>query len=126
MNKRLLTLVLLFASVIGVRAAAPSFSSVLDSYYEEYLALYPVDAATYGDSDTRYEAVWPIEIGTEHRAKVGAMCEKYLAKLAGYDRAALTPSEQLSYDTLKWSLTARADQNRQIMYLLPVNQFWSP
>jgi uncharacterized protein (DUF885 family) len=96
---------------------------MLDAYYEEYLALYPIDAAEYGDSDSRYEAVWPDNKSTDYRAKVTAMCTKYLAALDGYDRAALTPSEQLSYDTLKWSLTARRDQANQILRLLPVNQF---
>ncbi len=124
MSKRLLALVLLFLTTLGVRAET-GFSAVLDAYYEDYLALYPIDAVGYGDSDTRYEAVWPIEIGAEHRAKVAAMCRKYLAELARFDRAALTPSEQLSYDTLKWSLVARAEKGRQFFYLLPVDQFGS-
>jgi uncharacterized protein (DUF885 family) len=124
MTKRLLALVLLFASVLGVQAGT-SFPAMLDAYYEEYLALFPIDAVGYGDSDTRYEAVWPVEIGAEHRAKVAAMCRKYLTELAGFDRATLTPSEQLSYDTLKWSLTARAELGLQPLHLLPVNQFSS-
>ncbi len=69
MRKRLLFLVLFAASVVGLRAATP-FPAMLDAYYEKYLALFPIDAAVYGDSDTRYEAVWPIEISAEHRAKV--------------------------------------------------------
>ena len=124
MSKRLLVLVLLFASALGLRAV-PNFPAMLDAYYEEYLALFPIDAAGFGDSDPRYEAVWPDDIGAEHRAKVVALCTKYLAALEGYDRAALAPSEQLSYDTLKWSLTARRDMAGQIFHLLPVNQFSS-
>jgi uncharacterized protein (DUF885 family) len=106
--------------------AAPSFPALLDAYYEEYLALYPIDAAGFGDSDRRYEAVWPVEIGAEHRAKVAAMCDKYLAELTQVDRAALSLTDQLSYDTLKWSLTARREQGRQFFYLTPVNQFSCP
>lgn len=124
MTSRLLALVLLLVSAAGLRAA-PSFPAMLDAYYEEYLALFPIDAAVYGDSDPRYEAVWPNDISAEHRAKVAAMCTRYLAALDGYDRAALTPGEQLSYDTLKWSLTARRDLGAQLYHLLPVNQFSS-
>jgi len=124
MPKRTLALVLFLISVLGLRAA-PSFPAMLDAYYEEYLALFPIDAAVYGDSDRRYEAVWPNDISAEHRARVATMCTKYLAALDGYDRAALPPSEQLSYDTLKWSLTARRDLAGQMYHLLPVNQFSS-
>lgn len=106
--------------------AAVRFPEALNSYYEEYQALFPIDAAVYGDNDTRYDAVWPNEISAAHRAKVAAMCDKYLAILDTYDRAALSPTEQLSYDTLKWSLTARRDLGRQFFHLLPVNQFSCP
>ncbi len=124
MFKRLfLPLCLILAATLR---AAPPFAAVLDAYYEEYLALFPIDAATYGDNDPRYEMVWPNDISAEHRAKVMVMCNKYLAALAGYDRAALNPSEQLSHDTLKWSLVARRELGAQIFHLLPVNQFSSP
>ena len=123
LQRLLLTLCLLSATTLR---AAPSFPAMLDAYYEEYLALFPVTAAEYGDSDTRYEAVWPNDISAEHRAKVAAMCDKYLAALATYDRAKLSPTEQLSYDTLKWSLTARRELGTHFFHLLPVSQFSSP
>ncbi len=123
LKRILLTLCLLSAA--AARAAMP-FPALLDAYYEEYAALYPIDAAGFGDSDRRYEAVWPVEIGAEHRGKVAAMCDKYLGELARVDRAGLSPTEQLSYDTLKWSLTARREQGRHFFHLLPVNQFSCP
>jgi len=123
LKRLLLSLGLIFAAT--VHAATP-FAAMLDAYYEEYLALFPLDAATYGDNDPRHEAIWPNDLSAGHRAQVAAMCDKYLAALAGYDRAALNPSEQLSYDTLKWNLTARRDLLAQIFHLLPVNQFSSP
>jgi uncharacterized protein (DUF885 family) len=127
MLKSLGSALLLLSLCIGLRAADPAaFGAMLDRYYEEYLALFPIDAATYGDTDPRYEAVWPNDIGTEHRAKVAAMCTKYLAALAGFDRAALAPSEQLSYDTLGWSLNARRELGAHLFHLLPVNQHGSP
>src|SRR5690349_24181399 len=102
--------------------AATSFPDVLAAYYEDYLALFPVDAAVNGDNDPRYEAVWPVEIGAEHRAKVAAMANKYLAALGQFDRARLSTTDQLSYDTLKWILTMRLEGTKQIYALLPVNQ----
>jgi uncharacterized protein (DUF885 family) len=125
MRHRLLVVTLLLSSIAGLRADA-GFPALLDAYYDEYLALYPIEAAMYGDSDPRYEAVWPNEGSAEHRARVIAMCAKYLGALGDYDRATLTPSQQLSYDTLHWSLTARRDLAGGMYHLLPVNQFTAP
>lgn len=124
MLKRIL-LVLCLMSAVAARAAT-AFPAMLDAYYEEYLALFPIDAAINGDNDPRYEAVWPIEIGAEHRSKVAAMATKYLAELAKFDRAKLSATDQLSYDSLKWLLERRLEGTKQIYALLPVNQFSCP
>jgi uncharacterized protein (DUF885 family) len=127
MLKRLLLSLCLFAAgaAHATNELSP-FKAMLDAYYEDYLALFPIDAAGFGDSDPRYEAVWPVEIGAEHRAKVAALCDRYLAALATHDRAKLSPTDQLSYDTLKWSLTARRELSSHFFHLLPVNQFSCP
>ncbi len=124
MLKRIL-LVLCLMSAVAARAAT-ALPAMLDAYYEEYLALFPIDAAINGDNDPRYEAVWPIEIGAEHRSKVAAMATKYLAELAKFDRAKLSATDQLSYDSLKWLLERRLEGTKQIYALLPVNQFSCP
>lgn len=124
MFKRLL-LSLFLVSTVALRATTP-FGGLLERYYEDYLALYPIEAAVYGDNDPRYEAVWPNDISAEHRAKVAALCTKYLGELARHDRAQLSASDQLSYDTLKWSLTARRELGDHFFHLTPVNQFSSP
>ena len=126
LKRLLLPLFLAAASVVHATSVVTHFHGLLDRYYEDYLALYPIDAAVFGDNDARYEAVWPNDISAEHRAKVAAMCDKYLAALATYDRAKLSPTEQLSYDTLKWSLTARRELGTHFFHLLPVSQFSSP
>lgn len=127
MLKRLL-LALLLVATCALRAAdtAAPFRAMLDRYYEEYLALFPLDSAFNGNNDPRYEAVWPNDISAEYRAKVAAMCGKYLGELAACDRAKLPATDQLSYDTLKWSLTIRLDGTKQFFHLTPVNQFGSP
>lgn len=126
MPKRLLSTLLLLVLCAGLRAAdATAFHAMLDRYYEEYLALFPIDAAINGDNDPRYEAVWPNDISAEHRAKVTTMCDTYLAALAGYDRASMAETDRLSYDTLKWSLEIRREGVKQIFALMPVNQFSS-
>ena len=126
MRKLILSFMLI--SLCGALRAAPAspFHAMLDHYYEEYLALFPIDAAVSGDSDPRYEAVWPNDISAEYRARVTAMCTKFLGELAHYDRAALSATDRLSYDTLQWSLSARRELGTHFFHLLPVNQFSSP
>ncbi len=120
-------LLLVFCGALRAADASPArFRALLDRYYEDYLQLYPVDAAINGDNDPRYEAVWQNDISAEHRAALAALCDRYLAELAHYDRAALSSTDQLSYDTLKWSLEIRREGTQQIFHLLPVNQIGCP
>mgnify|MGYP001453091338 CR=1 FL=1 len=121
--RRALLLLVAVTSVAGLHAA--SFHDLLDRYYEELLELSPVEAAGNGDSDKRYEHIWPNDISAEYRAKDSASTERYLAGLAGFDRAALSSSDQLSYDVLKWTLETRRFGLTQPTHLLPINQFYS-
>jgi len=107
-------------------SAISPYQGMLGNYYEEYLALFPIEAAVNGENDHRYDGVWPNDIGPEHRARVAAMCDKYLGALAGFERAKLTPTDQLSYDTLKWTLTNRRELGAHFFHLTPVNQFSCP
>ena len=126
LKRLLLTFCLATAGIAHAASVVTPFHGLLGRYYEDFLALYPIDAAIYGDNDARYEAVWPNDISAEYRAKVAAMCTQYLAELAGHDRAKLSPTDQLSYDTLTWSLTARRELGTHFFHLTPVNQFSSP
>ena len=126
MLKRLLPVLVCLVLLTGLRAAdATAFHAMLDHYYEDYLALFPIEAAINGDNDPRYEAVWPNDISADYRAKVVAMCDQYLAALVKVDRATMAETDRLSYDTLKWSLELRREGTKQIFALIPVNQFSS-
>lgn len=111
---------LLFSGV--VRASA--LSVIEENYYEDYVALFPIDATANGDSDRRYEAVFPNDISAEHRGQEAAMARKYLQQLAALDRSKLDAVELLDYEILKWSLDVRLAGLDQPTHLLPVNQFW--
>lgn len=128
-RSHLLTVALFFGTAFFARAAdaaSPSFSALLNAYYEDYLALFPIEAATNGDSDHRYDNRWPNDISAAGRAQEAALVAKYSAALARFDRAALNPRDQLSYDTLQWNLRIRAEGLAVPLPLLPVNQFSSP
>ncbi len=130
MLKRFLPAFVFLALAAGISAADDDqpirFDVLLDQYYDEYVELFPIEAAINGNNDHRYEASWPDDLSLEHRAKVAALCDKYLEELDRYKRARLQPSEQLSYDCLKWSLAVRREGLKQIYPLLPVSQFSCP
>jgi len=124
MLPRVLLLAVLLVVTAGVRAATP-FPAMLERYYQDTALLNPLNAASWGDSEAGHDDVFPNDIGADYRAQARALAGKYQAELATYDRATLSATEQLSYDTLKWTLQAQADYDAQFFHLLPVNQFWS-
>ncbi len=131
-----LTRVLVFLAAAYFCAAAFSFGAaklpagefpgLLDRYYEDYFALFPIDVAGSGDSDRRYDHLWQNDISAAHRTAEAAFVRTYLDELARVDRAALSSTEQLSYDVLRWSLEIRQAGLAVPTHLLPVNQFWGP
>jgi uncharacterized protein (DUF885 family) len=118
------------ALALTLRGATPSptseFPAVLDRYYEELAALFPVDAAGSGDSDHRYDSIWQNDISAAHREQEAEFCSRYSDALRRFDRAQLSGSEKLSFDTLKWNLDVRREGLAQPNHLLPINQFWGP
>ncbi len=110
----------------GARPLSEGFSELLDRYYDDYVALFPIDAAASGDSDRRFDHVWQDDIGPAHRAAEAAFVRDYLGELARVDRAALSMADRLSYDVLRWSLEIRQAGLAVPTHLLPVNQFWGP
>jgi uncharacterized protein (DUF885 family) len=122
------TVALLFIAspVFAAEKAAPEFVHLLDAYYDDWRALFPVDAAGSGDSDHRFDHVWQNDISTEHRAEEAAFCDRYSAALAKLNRSALSAEDQLSYDVLKWNIEVRRAGLAQPLHLLPINQFWGP
>lgn len=106
-------------------AAAPKpapFADLLHRCYEEYLTLYPIEAGINGDTDPRFQGMWPDDLSPAWRARVQAWSRKYQAELARVDRSNLSTSERLSYDSLRFSLRIRAEATHRPLHLLPINQ----
>ncbi len=126
LRRLVLSLALTLTGVLHAAEPAGPFHTLLNSYYEDYLALFPIEAAVNGDNDPRYESVWPDDISPEYQAMIAGMCNRYLAALGRVDRTALSSTDRLSYDTLEWGLARRLEGTRQFFRLLPVNQFSCP
>ncbi len=77
-------------------AAGAELGRLVESYFDEMLELNPLLATFIGDS--RNNDRLPNSIGPEHRAKIKALNERYLADARRLDPTALTPAERVTWD----------------------------
>jgi uncharacterized protein (DUF885 family) len=64
------------------------------------------------------------DVSPAHEQKLAKMARDDLQTLHGYDRASLSPSNQLSYDVLEWFLQDLVEGQRWLFYDYPVNQLF--
>jgi uncharacterized protein (DUF885 family) len=125
---------LLFAITLGmvVQSCKPKSSSeglsepiktVFDNYYQDRLALYPLEATMFGDD--RYNDRMPDDLTVAGRAKLTAFYKKYIDELAKYDREKLNPEEKASWDLLQWECNTSLEGLSFPTELFPLNQIFS-
>lgn len=86
-----------------VVANDPSFDSLLDTYYENRVKLYPLEGTFVGDK--RYNDTLVNDGSQEFVKSVNSLCNDYLIKLSSYKDANLSDEQKLSYDILFYQLT---------------------
>jgi uncharacterized protein (DUF885 family) len=64
------------------------------------------------------------DISPAHERKLATMARDDLETLRKYDRASLSPANQLSYDILEWFLQDLVEGQRWLFYDYPVNQLF--
>jgi len=64
------------------------------------------------------------DVSPAHEQKLAKMARDDLATLHGYDRSALSPSHQLSYDVLEWFLQDLVEGQHWLFHDYPVNQLF--
>ena len=98
-------------------------AQLFDSYHEERLKLYPMEATMAGDN--RYNDQLPNNLTEEFRNSERAFYQKYLASVRAIDRGQLSPEDKTSCDILQRDCEVRLEQLRYPTHLFPINQFWS-
>jgi len=76
--------------------------SLFAAYYEERLALFPLEATANGDN--RYNDKLYADFTDSYRARLRAFYEKYIAAARKTDRAQLPAAEQINYDCFIYEL----------------------
>lgn len=95
----------------------------LDTYYEERLKFYPIEATINGDE--RYNDRLLIDFTDEHRTRLRQFYKEQLTYLDKFDREHLNANEQLSYDVLKRELEVNIASLGFRDNYMPLNQFSS-
>ncbi len=98
-------------------------TKLFDSYYEERLTYFPLEATAI--ADTRYNDQLPADISDSYRTKLKLFYQKYLGSVATFDRSKLKGQDVLSYDVFKREMQMQIEGLSFKDNLMPINQFWS-
>jgi len=84
--------------------AAPdtAFASMLKNYYDERMALYPLEATMNGD--TRFNNLLPADFTDGYRARLKEFFTRYQANLKKFDRSGLNDNDSKSYDIFDYEM----------------------
>ncbi|WP_293368042.1 DUF885 family protein [Nevskia sp.] len=110
---------------VGSTAAAPvaTLAPMFAEYWEEALALRPLQATFIGDA--RYNDQLPNTLSAEYRAKEAAFDARWLARVKAIDATGVSPADALSLDILRRNLERSIEAARFPDHLMPVNQFYN-
>ncbi len=120
------------ASVLGCKNAdtgsknndqGKKLTAMLDTYWQERLQLFPVDATANGDS--RYNDKLTITISESFRDSLGKFYQKYLNELTGVDSSALAKEDLLNYRLFKYEMQMGIEGLKFPTHYMPITQFWS-
>lgn len=99
-----------------------SFSKFLDRYYEDYLALVPLEATRIGDN--RFNDRLPVDISEKHRRERKGFYQRYRDSLQYFDKSKLSTQQQISYEILDREAALRLELLEYPEHYMPVQQFW--
>lgn len=100
-----------------------ALSKLLDTYWEERLQLYPVEATSIGDN--RYNDRLTITIATSFRDTLQRFYDKYLQAAQQIDTNGLSAEEQLNYNIFCYEMRMNLEDLKYPKHLIPITQFWS-
>lgn len=94
--------------------------SLLHSYYEDQLKLFPMAATALGDN--RYNDLYPNTLSQAYLKELKQFYTDYKSKLQSYNRELLSESDKMSYDVLEWECNMGIANRDFKDELMPINQ----
>lgn len=130
MKRFLLALITLYFFSFNnlVAQAAPThhgnkeLAVLFDSYYEQWLKLFPINATFIGDN--RYNDLLFADFTNSYRADLKKFYVHYLNALNKFDRATLSDNDKLSYDIFKYNTQLNVEGLSYKTNLMPFNQMF--
>ncbi|MGE5108210.1 MAG: DUF885 domain-containing protein [Sphingobacteriales bacterium] len=102
-----------------------SINRMFDSYWEERMKLFPLEATTNGDN--RYNDQYPNFATTAYREQIKSFYQNYLDSINQYKKNELSDNDRISYDIFKREMEMQLENFKfKNDRLMPINQFWSP
>ncbi|TND01813.1 MAG: protein of unknown function DUF885 [Bacteroidetes bacterium] len=99
-----------------------TLAALFDTYYEERLQFFPLDATSNGDN--RYNDKLYADFTDSYRAKLKTFWEKSLGELSKFNRDSLSANDRVSYDIFKHEMETNLEGLRFHDNYIPCQQFW--
>jgi uncharacterized protein (DUF885 family) len=100
----------------------PQLRKLFDTYYEERLRLFPLEATSQGDN--RFNDQLPNDISQAYLADFKQFYEKYQSELKQIDRNPLSDQDKIAYDVLERELNIQLEGLPFHGEYIPFQQFW--
>lgn len=109
-------------NTVAKKTPLDDFSTMLESYSEERLKLFPFDATQQGDN--RYNDILVNDQTEEFRDQLEVFYKKYLKNLETFKRDSLSENDRISYDIFKFEMDIQLDGLKNDLWMIPFQQFW--
>jgi uncharacterized protein (DUF885 family) len=101
-------------------ASGQNLEKVFKDYYEERLALYPIEATSNGDS--RYDDKFYADFTDSYRDKLAAFYNKYKQAIEKIDRSKLDTKTQIDYDCFVYDINQSLESFKFHSNYMPLGQ----
>lgn len=105
------------------RQSNTNFNKLLDSYYEDRLKLFPLEATASGDN--RYNDLLPNDGSAQFIQQAKSFYKGYIDKLHAVKRDDLDEQDKLSYDVLNYQTAVQLEAYDFPLEQMPFNQMFS-
>lgn len=106
---------------IAPEPASPALAALFAKYWDEWLALHPLQATFVGDS--RYNDQLPNLLGEEYRAREHAFYAAWLGRIDGVELRTLNSDDRISAEIFRRNLLTEIESEQFPDHLIPINQF---
>jgi uncharacterized protein (DUF885 family) len=104
-------------------ATRRALHEMLDSYWEQRMVLYPLEATANGDA--RYNDRLTISIAESFRDSLHSFYGGYLERAKTLVTTGLQGEDVISYTLFKYEMSMNLEGLNHPTHLMPMNQFWS-